>query len=36
MHRKRIARKFLAVSDERVRNSHLDPTKIYTNEFASI
>lgn len=31
-----VVRKFLAVSDERIRNSHLDLTKIYTNEFVSI
>jgi hypothetical protein len=30
-----IVRKFLAVSDERVRESHLDLSKICTKEFAS-
>lgn len=29
-------RKFLAVSDERFRNAHLDLSTIYTNEFASL
>jgi NitT/TauT family transport system substrate-binding protein len=28
-------RKYLAVSSERVRNAHLDLSKVYTNEFAS-
>jgi NitT/TauT family transport system substrate-binding protein len=31
-----IIQKFLAVSDERVRNSHLDLSSVYTNEFASM
>jgi NitT/TauT family transport system substrate-binding protein len=29
-----LIRKYLAVSDERVRNAHLDLSRLYTNEFA--